>query len=108
VRRVELERLYCKRPIQCLAPDTALYSTYVSTLWCAESRNVKDPIKYILTLAAGLFTIISMGGAQLFAVGEFIVAGVGAYGGHTRTQAARLLTVVPRRVLITRGWTKIF
>jgi hypothetical protein len=47
-----------------------------------------------------------MGGAQLFAVGEFIVAGVGAYGGHTRTQAARLLTVVPRRVLITRGWDK--
>jgi hypothetical protein len=40
-----------------------------------------------------------MGGAQIFAIGEFIVAGVGAYGGHTRTQAARLLTVVPRRVL---------
>ncbi len=71
-----------------------------------ESRNVWDPIKYILTLAAGLFTIICMGGAQIFAIGKFIVAGVGGDGGHTRTQAARLLTVVPRRVLIIRGWDK--
>ncbi len=52
---------------------------------CGESSNVQDPIKYILTLAAGLFTIICMGGAKLFAIREFIVAGVGGDGGHPRT-----------------------
>jgi len=49
-----IERLYCKRPIRCLAssggegvggsifwktPDTALYSTYVSTLWCERTYS---------------------------------------------------------------------